>query len=122
MRFRCDVHLPIKRAKSLTALGHHAEHVNSMPQKWFTSDSDIRKYADANLLTVVTKDKDFRNSFLILSSPRKLIRIGLGNMSNDLVLSLLKNNLPFLEELENNCSSYMVEVNPDGTFSVTRNN
>ncbi|WP_409049702.1 DUF5615 family PIN-like protein [Runella sp. MFBS21] len=31
---------------------------------------------------VVTKDEDFRNSFFLQHTPRKLIRIILGNISN----------------------------------------
>lgn len=82
MDFLCDVHIPLKLVKYLISCGHSTYHVNQLPNKWYTSDSDICLFADKQSLIVVTKDEDFRNSFLLRKTPRKLVRIVLGNISN----------------------------------------
>jgi predicted nuclease of predicted toxin-antitoxin system len=113
MRFLCDVHIPLRLSNYLNACGHHAEHVNAMPNRWHTDDAEIRSYADAHDLTVISKDKDFRNSYLITQSPRKFIRVCLGNLSNDMLVSIFERTLPVLERLDAESLSYMVEVYPD---------
>lgn len=83
MKFLCDVHIPYHLSKFLVELGHESFHVNHILQKWNTSDSEICRFADENKLTLITKDADFRNSFFIKKTPKKLIKINLGNISNE---------------------------------------
>lgn len=119
MRFLCDVHIPLRLSNYLTACGHHSEHVNALPNRWHTDDGEIRSYADANNLTVISKDKDFRNSFLVSRTPRRFIRVCLGNISNDMLVSIFERILSMLENLESESRPYMVEVYPDGALIVT---
>lgn len=83
MEFLCDVHISIKIAKSIEDLGYKCEHVNRILNKWNTIDEEIISFADENNLILITKDQDFRNSFLLNSKPKKLIKIDLGNISNE---------------------------------------
>ncbi|MCF2516921.1 DUF5615 family PIN-like protein [Dyadobacter sp. CY351] len=99
MDFLCDVHIPIKLAKHLTSLGHSAIHVNHLPSKWNSTDAEICIVADKQNLIVITKDEDFRTSFLLHKTPRKLVRIILGNISNQLLVELLERNLPLIATL-----------------------
>ena len=82
MKFLCDVHISYKLVKYLQQSDYMAIHVNEILDKWFTKDSEISTYADLNDLIVITKDSDFRDSFFIKKTPRKLIKINLGNISN----------------------------------------
>lgn len=102
MNFLCDVHIPIKLAKFLQSNGHSAKHVNQLPAKWHTSDSEICTIANQNECIVVTKDEDFRASFLLKRTPRKLIRISLGNISNDSLIELFSDHLELIEEVNEN--------------------
>lgn len=70
MRFLCDVHIPLGLSKRLEFLGHHSEHVNNILEKWHTPDSEITTYIDANEAILVTKDQDFRNSYLLNRKPK----------------------------------------------------
>ena len=63
MKFLCDVHISYKICKFLEKQGYLAIHVNSVLDKWFTTDIAICEFADANDLIVLTKDEDFRASF-----------------------------------------------------------
>lgn len=97
MDFLVDVHLPINLSKFLNSQeGCHSTHVNQVLQKWFTSDAEICKYADENSLVVVTKDADFKNSYFIKNTPKKVIRIALGNISNRDLIELVNKYLPFI--------------------------
>ena len=65
-------------------------------QKWHTNDAAICKYADELDLIVVTKDTDFKNSHFINKTPKKVIRIALGNISNDELIILIDKYLPLI--------------------------
>lgn len=112
MKFLCDVHISYKLVKHLEQHGHIAIHVNEILDKWFTKDSDISKYADNNDLIVVTKDADFRDSFFIKKTPRKLIKINLGNITNQELLQIFDGLLNSLKDLDIN-NPFMVEVDKD---------
>lgn len=97
MNFLVDVHLPVSLSKLLDQQQDcNSVHINQILQKWHTSDADICKHADANSMVVVTKDADFKNSHFINKTPRKVIRVALGNISNDDLLKLVAKYLPFI--------------------------
>lgn len=65
MRFLCDVHIPISLSKQLSNEGHDSVHVNSLPDRWHTSDQAIARIADHQDRILITKDADFRDSALV---------------------------------------------------------
>ena len=113
MNFLIDVHLPISLSKFLNSQqGCDSIHVNQILQKWHTSDADICKYADENLMVVVTKDTDFKNSHFINKTPKRVIRIALGNISNNDLMALIIKYLPFITPLVAK-DIFFVEINRD---------
>lgn len=94
--------------------GVEALHVNDMADRWFTKDKDICLYADQHDFTVITKDADFKNEFLLKRTPKKLIKINLGNIPNSELLTIFKYNLQVLSDLIE--SSCIIEINQDGLF------
>ena len=91
MNFLIDVHLPISLSKYLDKQpGCKSIHVNQILQKWHTTDTAISMYADENDLVVVTKDSDFISSHLVKKTPKKLIRVVLGNISNNELVTLFE--------------------------------
>ncbi len=74
--------------KRIAQLGHTAEHINSILDKWHTKDQDIARYVDKHGFILITKDQDFRNSYLLNHTPKKLIKINLGNISNKELLQI----------------------------------
>ena len=108
MDFLVDVHLPISLSKFLNKEENcTAIHVNQILQKWNTADEEICKYADANHLIVVTKDADFKNSYFINKTPKKVVRIILGNISNQELISLFSKYLPFILQLASKDNLYV---------------
>lgn len=89
MDFLIDVHLPVSLSKFLAQQPSCTSiHVNQILQKWYTSDQEICKYADENGLVVISKDTDFKNSHFINKTPKKIIRVTLGNISNIELLNI----------------------------------
>ncbi len=110
MKILCDVHIPYRLVKFLNKNGVEAIHVNRILDKWYTKDSDICRYADENDYVVVTKDIDFRNSYFLNKTPKKLIKINLGNVTNQELIDIFDNYLDLLIEQFEADSRY-IEVN-----------
>lgn len=109
MKFLCDVHISYKVVNFLSKSGFETIHVNQILDKWNTKDRDICKFADSNDLIVITKDSDFRNSFFVDGSPRKLIKVNLGNISTSDLIESISQILTAIEKLSNS-SSFLVEI------------
>jgi len=121
MKFLCNVHIPLKLVTYLNSFGFEAIHVNMILNKWFTSDNDINKFADENDFIVITKDSDFRNSFYIQKSPKKLIKINLGNISNTELINIISNHLEHIKLLEKH-ASFIIEIDKKSTQYNILNN
>lgn len=113
MDFLIDVHLPISLSKFLDKqVDCTSIHVNQILQKWNTADSEICKYADKNNLIVITKDSDFKNSHFVNHTPKKVIRVILGNISNTELILLFEKFLSSVIPLSLKASLY-IEIDKD---------
>lgn len=92
MKVLCDVHISYKLVRFFKEKGIEAVHVNELPDKWFTKDIMISRFADAEGFTVISKDMDFKNSHFLQNTPLRLIRITLGNISNKELRSIFDTN------------------------------
>lgn len=63
-------------------------------------------------------DVDFKNDFLIKGSPKKLIKINLGNISNKELIEAFVNEIPKLKTITK-AESFIIEANPtDWTYQI----
>ena len=115
MKFLCDVHISYKIVDFFVSSGFEALHVNKLTDKWYTKDADICAYADLHDYIVVTKDSDFRDSFYIKSTPKKLLKINLGNISNSQLVEILSKNIIVLNRFITK-KIIMLEVETDGVI------
>lgn len=93
MRFLVDAQLPARLARLLNEHGHDATHTSELPKANRTSDDEIAATADAEDRVVVSKDRDFRNSHFLKGSPRRLLMVRTGNVSNNDLFVLFETNL-----------------------------
>ena len=93
MRFLVDAQLPPRLAHQLRRAGHDALHGESLPNGNRSSDVEITSAADAEDRVVITKDRDFRDGHLLRGSPRRLLMVTTGNISNDQLLAAVATNL-----------------------------
>lgn len=112
MKFLCDVHISYGLVAHLKSIGLEAVHVNKILDGYNTSDKDICNYADQNDFVVVTKDFDFKNSFLVEGTPQKLIKINLGNLANMALIKLFSDQLMTILRFKE-YSSFMLEMDED---------
>ncbi|NMO04018.1 DUF5615 family PIN-like protein [Gordonia sp. TBRC 11910] len=64
MKFLVDAQLPRRLSDLLAAAGHDAIHSSSLTSGNRTSDAEICDHADSQNRTVISKDRDFRDSHL----------------------------------------------------------
>jgi predicted nuclease of predicted toxin-antitoxin system len=81
--------LPARLATLLNKRGHDAIHTSSLPAGNRSTDLQICTIADTQGWIVVIKDVDFRNSHLLSRSPRRLLIVTTGNITNDVLLQLV---------------------------------
>jgi len=93
VKFLIDAQLPARLAEFLNRAGHDALHTIGLPDGNRSTDSQIGQHADTESRVVVTKDQDFRDGHLLVRSPRKLLVVATGNITNDALLSLFELHL-----------------------------
>lgn len=93
MKFLVDAQLPARLAQRLGENGHDAVHTSQLPDGNRTTDKAITELADAEERVVVTKDRDFRDGHLLRGTPRRLLVVGTGNITNEALLALVAEHL-----------------------------
>jgi len=92
MKFIVDAQLPDGVAHFLRIRGYDVLHTNDLPDKERTTDDYIRDLSMRENRIVITKDYDFLNTHILKSIPRKLLLITTGNIKNQQLYLLLKEN------------------------------
>ncbi|MCF8255164.1 MAG: DUF5615 family PIN-like protein [Bacteroidia bacterium] len=110
MRVLCDVHISYKIVRFFNQQNIEAFHVNELPDKWFSKDSFIANHADKNDLVLLSKDEDFKNSHFLQNKPKRLIRITLGNISNEKLIAIFSTNLELIKKSMQSEKCYL-EIN-----------
>ena len=93
MRFLVDAQLPARLARFLADVGHDVVHTSELPEGNRTTDVRIAEVADDEGRVVITKDRDFRDGHLLSGSPRRLLVVATGNITNAALLALFEANL-----------------------------
>lgn len=119
MKILCDVHLPQKLVVFLNEKGIETIHGSDILESWRTKDNDFCRYADENDYVFITKDSDFRNTHFLQNTPKKLIKINLGNISNDDLILIFEKQISSIIKAFRNDSVY-IEINKDSTSVLIR--
>ena len=98
MKWLIDAQLPRRLAIRLTELGHDAVHTLDLPRGNRSTDNDLCRIADADSRILVSKDRDFLDSFYINGSPSYLLWVTVGNVANAELLKLFESMLPDLHQ------------------------
>ena len=93
MKFLVDAQLPARLAQFLNDAGYDTKHTSELPDGNRTADVRIAEVADGEGRVVITKDRDFRDGHLLSGSPRRLLVVATGNISNATLLALFEANL-----------------------------
>ena len=109
MKFLIDAQLPKRLVFLFDDLQQEAIHTLDLPRKNATQDQEINELSCQHGYIVVTKDKDFLDSFILYQKPYKLLLITTGNIKNSQLINLLSNNLSEIIYLFEN--HYFIEIN-----------
>jgi len=93
VKFIVDAQLPKSLSDFLISEGFDAIHTLDFPDKNKTKDSQIVIRAFNENRTVITKDNDFLDSYLLKAEPRKLIMVNTGNIPNPELIEIFQKNL-----------------------------
>ena len=99
MKFLVDAQLPLRLARVLQSAGCDSIHTKDWPWQNATPDSEINWLSLQESRIVITKDRDFIDSFMVQQQPYKLLILNAGNINNNQIIDLFMNNLPQLAEL-----------------------
>lgn len=111
MKFLVDAQLPLRLARVLQSAGGDTIHTKDLPRRNATPDSEINLLSIQESRIVITKDRDFLDSFMIKQQPYKLLILTTGNINNNQLIDLFMNNFPQLAELFQEHS--LIEMNRD---------
>ncbi|MTF39238.1 DUF5615 family PIN-like protein [Cyanobacterium aponinum AL20118] len=109
MKFLIDAQLPKKLVSLFQDLNQEAIYTLDLPKQNTTQDEEINELSCQYQYIVVTKDKDFLDSFILRKKPYKLLLITTGNIKNSDLINILSNNLLEIITLFEN--HYFIEVN-----------
>ena len=98
MKFLIDAQLPIRLAAYLSGAGHDVRHSSNLPDGNRTSDAELAELADVDDRVMVTKDRDFEISHELRQSPRRLLLVTTGNITNNRLIGLFEDNLAVIEQ------------------------
>ena len=93
MKLLIDAQLPTRLAEFLNRAGHDALHTSELPDGNCSTDRQVALRADTDDRVVVTRDRDFRDGHLLTASPRRLLVVATGNITNGALLSLVERHL-----------------------------
>ncbi|MBI1225134.1 MAG: hypothetical protein GC192_07825 [Bacteroidetes bacterium] len=99
MKFLIDTQLPPRLAKFLSGKGIDANHTSRYPDGYFLDDEAIRRIAKAEERTIITKDSDFFDHYLVKGAPPRVLLLRMGNLSNIELLAQFEKHLPQVQQL-----------------------
>ena len=114
MKFVIDAQLPYGLKIFLKDNGFDAIHTDDMPNRERTTDKEIINISELENRIIITKDKDFLDSHILLNKPEKLVLITSGNIKNKEFFVLFRNNFKTITELLSKHS--LIELN---SFDIT---
>jgi len=93
VRVLVDAHLPKRLSEFLSAHDIESKHTLDLPKMNATPDTEITRYADEENRIVISKDSDFLDNYILDGSPKKLLIISTGNISNRDLIGLFEKKM-----------------------------
>jgi predicted nuclease of predicted toxin-antitoxin system len=87
----------------LQSIGYNSIHTLDLPNQNNTKDCQINSISLIEHRVVISKDSDFIDSILISRKPYKLLYIATGNISNTILLNVIKNNISKIDNSFETC-------------------
>ena len=115
IKFIVDAQLPYRLAILLREKGFDVKHTDDLPNKELTIDSEIRTLEKIENRSVITKDNDFFESYIINKSPSGLLLISTANIVNKVLFNLFNKHFDLITKYFETCN--FVELTNDELFA-----
>lgn len=112
MKFIIDTQLPPKLSHFFRYREIDSKHTQDYENGIFMDDARIVEIAINENRIIVTKDIDFFNNYILTGAPPKVLLLKIGNISNNDLLDLFKNNIDsIISKFENKADIIIVSKN-----------
>ncbi len=111
MRLLFDQHLSHRLVASLADIFPSSQHVRDHGMRQ-ADDPVIWKHAEANGLTIVSKDGDFHQLSLLFGPPPKVIWLRVGNSSTASIEALLRARFDDIDWFHNDPMAALLVIDP----------
>ena len=91
MKFIVDTQLPPRLVHYITSLGYQTVHTTFYKNGHLLNDNTIVIIAKEENRTIITKDSDFLDNYVLHGAPPKVLVLEFGNISNKDLLNLFDN-------------------------------
>lgn len=112
MNFVIDAQLPRLLSVRLRELGHESAHTLDLKDGNRTTDQALSFFADEHGAVLISKDRDFLDSHLLIGCPARLMMVAMGNVPNRHLLAVFENHIVAIENAFAQAS--WVELNVEG--------
>ncbi|MBI3189334.1 MAG: DUF5615 family PIN-like protein [Ignavibacteriales bacterium] len=109
MKFIVDAQLPKVLSELLVQFGFDSIHTIELPKRNATDDEEVSAISMREGRIVITKDKDFLESYILRNIPEKLLLVSTGNISNEELLQMFTRKIKLLQRLLENHN--VIELN-----------
>lgn len=112
MKFLIDAQLPPSLKGIFKRKGFDVVHTLDLPLQNDTQDEQINQLSIIEQRIVITKDKDFYDSFILRKVPFKLVLVKTGNVSTQDLKALFEKHFDeLIEKLQNHSLVFLTKEN-----------
>ena len=99
MRVLLEAQLPARLFEVLSGLGFDVIHTDSLANKNRSTDAEIFYVCEKDERILVSKDRDFVDSFVVRNKPKKFLWITTGNISNEKLIHIFQKHHQAIKDL-----------------------
>jgi len=99
LRVLLDAQLPVRLFEVLSGLGFDVIHTDFLANKNRTTDTELIALCEKDKRILVSKDRDFVDSFVVRNKPEKFLWITTGNISNEKLIHIFQKHHQAIKDL-----------------------
>ena len=99
LRVLLDAQLPVRLIEILSGLGFDVIHTNFLTNKNHSTDAELIAVCEKDKRVLVSKDRDFVDSFVVRNKPEKFLWLTTGNISNERLVHIFQKHHQTIKDL-----------------------
>ena len=99
MRVLLDAQLPVRLIEILSGLGFDVIHTHFLANKNHSTDAELIAVCEKDKRVLVSKDRDFVDSFVVRNKPEKFLWLTTGKISNEKLVHIFQKHHQTIKDL-----------------------